>query len=157
MVKGRTWPRWWVAPLGQKRANTGCTKTTPTVLSETEIPCRITHPDIIQTQCCLTLAFECFASFVSLELSIKLFINYLKYRSDWSHSTNLFHWTNAIEHGEVVELKHECLSRINDLIDKLTSSQQKDVKHRKPDFNKNVYRLQTGPKFIKRFTSVIYK
>jgi hypothetical protein len=119
MVKYRTWPRWRVTPLGQKRANTGCTKTTATVLSETEIPWKITHPDIIQTQCCLTSAFVCFAGFVSLELSIKLFINYLKYRSDWSHSTNLFHWTNAIEHGEVVELKHEwnqCLSRINDLI-----------------------------------------
>ncbi len=36
------------APLG------GCTQTTAVVLAEPEIPWRVSHPSIIQAQCCLT-------------------------------------------------------------------------------------------------------
>jgi hypothetical protein len=46
-----------VAPLGRKRAYTGCTQTTA-VPAEPGIPWRVSHPSFIQAQCCLTSVFE---------------------------------------------------------------------------------------------------
>ncbi len=47
-----------VAPLGRKRAYTGCTQTTAIVPTVPEIPRRASHLSIIQAQCCLTSVFK---------------------------------------------------------------------------------------------------